>query len=670
MEISKKIKDGVAIINAQTGIRLTEEQSEVAYRFNDSMSVFANPGTGKTTTAVTGLIAAQVLHGIPGKKINAMSFTRLATNELSARYKKACNKCNIVANVQFNTFHSICYKIIRKAYPNFQIRKSGNIEAELKDFKEFLKDEGVERYDDMFFVKEVYQAMNSLNNELLYSKTSVESSAKFIKISGNISLKQFQLVRARWFKRNFIMQSITQGEIPTMVLFILLLNPEFTDTIRKEYELMVVDEFQDMSVLYLEILSMISNKLIVIGDLKQQIYGFNGASLLILDAYKAIYPDSPTLELSQSFRCKNEIVEIANNIIAPNDIEGYLNFKGNGEGGSVEIIENSIHVFDAIVEEIKQKQDNKEYADIMFLSRNNASVVPIIEQLYSKGIVFRTTKLAKVMDLPIFKDLCIMAEVALNPRDPEYVAKINRFFPEFRYVPPTQNPILEVMNISPRETDKNFLTMNYSFNDETSYDIMNKLRRFVTLNSEQKQPFIVSCMPLLQIYEDYVIEGKWWRLEQSKEYYFDLVMSIIKDKTYEEMVYSENDKSNKNDYYCSIGEGVRCYTFHSSKGLEAEKVFMLDVDDLVVPKDSTIVDLVNNGCLLEAAKEIRNERNLLYVAATRCKSNLTIVHNGSLSKLVSSPDTNGYSFLDAVWKEKAVLTNENKAFKLLMGIRE
>lgn len=667
IEIPKKVIDGVAIINAQTGISLTKEQAEVAYRFNDSMAVFANPGTGKTTTAVTGLIAAQVLHGIPGKKINAMSFTKLATAELSARYTNACKKCNLVPSVRFNTFHSICYRIIRNVYPDFSIRYTSSIEGELKDFKEFLKSEGVEKHDDMFFVKEVYKAMNSLNNELLFSKSSVEASAKFINISDNITIKQFQTVRARWFKRNFIAQSITQGDIPTMVLFILLIHPELKDALKREYELMIVDEFQDMSVLYLEILSMISNKLIVIGDLKQQIYGFNGASPLILDAYKEMYPNAPSLELTQSFRCRDNIVNIANDIIAPNEIEGYLNFKGIGDGGYVEIVENSTHIFDNIVKELKEKQDNNEYLDIMFLARNNASVVPIIEKLYTEGVVFRTTKLMKVMDIPIFKDLCIMADVALNSKNPEYVSRINRFFPEFRWLPASQNPILEVMRISPRETDKDLLTMNYSFNDKSSYVIINKLRRFVELNNTEI-PFSVSCKPLLEIYEEFVIEGKWWKLEQNKDYYFNLVEPIITNKSYNEMVYDENDKANKNEYYCSLNEGVRCYTFHSSKGLEADKVYLLDVDDMILPKDESISKLVNQGCSLEAARELRNERNLLYVAVTRCKSMLTIVHNGELSTLIGNPDSNGYCFLDDVWKEKAVLSNETKAFKVLMGV--
>ena len=116
--VDTKIKNGVDIICAKTGIFLTDEQANVAYNFDKSMAVFANPGTGKTTTAIVGLLTAQVLYGIPGKKINAMSFTRLSTGELAGRYQTACKRCGLSPTVNFNTFHSICYKIIKKKYPN------------------------------------------------------------------------------------------------------------------------------------------------------------------------------------------------------------------------------------------------------------------------------------------------------------------------------------------------------------------------------------------------------------------------------------------------------------------------------------------------------------------------------------------------------------------------
>lgn len=667
-EISSLLRDGVVELCAKTGVILTPEQREVVYNFNDSMAVFANPGTGKTTTAVIGLIAAQLFHKIKGKNINAMSFTRLATAELSARYKQACKKCGITSTVQFNTFHSICYSIIRKHYPNFQIRSNNTIEKELSDFKDFVATSGVKGCENMYLVRDIHRAMISLNNELLFSKSAVMSSSKFLKISNDVTLRQFQEIRAQWFRRNFLAQSITQNDIPLMVLFILYMYPEIAQELKNEYQLMLVDEFQDMSVLYLEVLSQISNKLIVIGDVKQQIYGFNGASLLILDFFKSIYTDAKILPLTQSFRCSNEVVKLANEVIAPNEIEGSEDFKGIKDGGTISIDKMDIKLFDSVIDHLKQQQDNKEFLDVMFLSRNNASVMPIIEKLYNSGVMFRTNKFSRVMDVPIFSELCLMADVALNSKDPQYVAKVNRFMPEFKFIPYQRNPLIEVMGISKRETDKDLLTMNYTFNTSSSVSIINNLRRFVELE-RQGQPFSVSCLPLLNIYEDFIIEGNWWKLEQSKDYYFKLVSSIISTKTYSELVYTENDKKSRNEYYSKIGEGVRCYTFHGSKGLEASSIYLLDVDDGIVPKTKTIDDLINIGCVLEAAKELRNERNLIYVAITRAKTNVSIFYQEELSRLISSPDKHAFSFLDKVWKEQAVLNNETKAFKILLGIK-
>ena len=661
------IDQAVSLIKAQSGTPLTEEQEEVVKNFDRSMAIFANPGTGKTTTAVAGLIAAQTYFGIPGRSINAMSFTKLATAELSSRYSRACKKCNIAATVQFNTFHSICYRIVREAYPNFQIKRADMFENDLRNFAEFLKDEGCDSYQDMYFVKEVFKAVNSLNSELLFSKGAVSASAKFINISDRITLKQFQMVRRRWFLRAFISKMMDQGDIPMMVLYILHANPELQEKYRKEFRLMVVDEFQDMSILYLEVLSLIAENLIVIGDLKQQIFGFNGSSPLILDAYKNLYKDAVYLELTQSFRCASSIVENANNVIAPNEIPGWENFKGVDEEGAVYVDRLDGMDFDKVVEACKEKQDRKEYIDLMFLARNNASVVPIIEKLYRKGVIFRTTKFLRLMDIPMWRDVCNLAEWAINTRDTSCVHSLTKIFPEFSGVSESNNPILKVMRSSPNVLDHDLLTMKYIFRDERSYAIIKLLRDFVEAE-EAGQPFITSSEYLIQIYEEYIIRGKWWRLEHTREYYENLVNCIIRDQTYKEIRFSENDKLAKNEHYCKLGEGVRCYTFHASKGLEAHEVYLMDVDEGVLPKSKTLEDLINKGCTIEAAREVRNERNLLYVAVTRAKRILHVCYSEELSALIATPAKNQFTFLDKIWKDNAVLANESASFKLLMGV--
>lgn len=667
-EVTLEVKNIIAQICASTRIFLTDEQKEAVYRFKDNLLIDASPGVGKTTTAIVGLIAAPLLFGIKSKNINAMSYTRAATAEIAGRYLKACKKAGINPNVQFNTFHSICRQIMVKVNPKFEVRGDKSLEDELRYLSMFMKDEGVAAYDDMYLVKGVFRAITALNAELMFSKSSVENHSKFMAIEDKIDIRTFQLVRKRWIYSSCTGNSCTESELPIAMFFTLLFNPELSDWCKNKYKLMLVDEFQDVSVLYLEVLSKICDKLIVIGDLKQQIYGFNGASLLIVDAYKELYPDAEICEVTQSFRCHDEIVVEANRVIAPNEILGFDNFKGIGKGGSYSVLENKKDAFNLIIDDLKANQDRREYNDVMFLARNNSSVIPIMELLYRRDIVFHTTKFMRVDNLPVFKDLFLMAGVAMNSTDPDYLKKIGWFMPEFRRVQPENNPIVQINAMATDVRSRSLLTMEYKFKEKSSYDIINRLKRFIELDSKG-EPFSVSCLPLLQIYEDYIIKGFEWRLDNPVDYYFRLADSIIRDKNYSSIIYDENEKARLNELRLASGEGVRCYTFHSSKGLEAEKVYMLDVDDGIIPKASSMNKLIERGCLIEAARELRNERNLLYVAMTRCKKDLTIFYNNKLSSLIDNPSSNQYTMLDKVWREKAVLTNETKAFKSLMGIK-
>ena len=662
-----QLENALSFLIAETGVRLTDEQRDVVRHFNDSMCVAASPGTGKTTTTVCGLIAAQTIHGFKGSTINAMSFTKLATAELATRYKNMAARCGINANISFNTFHSICYKIIRDRFPEFRVREI-KLAEELNEFAVFLKEEGVKYADKMQFVKKCYNAMTSLNNEMLWHKMSVENNAVFAEIEPYITLRQFQVCRARWFRRNFMLRSMLQGDIPTMALYILLLYPEIQEKYRKQFQLMVVDEFQDMSLLYLEVLKLISNKLIVVGDLKQQIYAFNGANLKIFDFFKEMYPDSLVLPLSQSFRCCDEIVELANKVIAPNEIIGTDDFKGVGPGGSVTITKGNYKELTSVYESIKTRQDNKEFNDIMFLTRNNASIIPVIEELYQRGIMFRTTKLQKVQDTEIYKDLCMLAEIAIHSTDPQYVQRVAYFMPEFKWLKARENPLLQVMAQSPYERDKSLLTMNYSYKENSSYEIINCLKRFKELN-DKGLCFYEAMQPLLVIYEKYIIQGKYYLLEQTPEYYHLLVEYIVKTKTFDKMIMEEDDKAARNEHYNALHEGVRCYTFHSAKGLEAQEVYLLDVDAAIIPQVKKMERLKELGCLYDAAKELRNERNLLYVAITRAKKKLYLAYSFELSPLIASPESNELSYLDAEYKKYTSTGNEVGAFKALLNFK-
>ena len=304
------------IISAYIGSPLTEEQKEFACDFRKDTISFSDPGTGKTHTLTAGLIMAQQYHKVPGDKINCMSFTNAATSEMAGRYEKLCRKCSVPPTVVFNTFHSLSNRIMRDAYPTMKILAKGNVKQDVEDMVQYLRNVGIEAEDDKKYVRKVINAINTLNSSLTFHPDNLITKHAFVEL--NMDINVFQSLRRTWFVRGITTNEIVQGDIPLYCLYALMRKPDIIQKWKGKYQIMVVDEFQDLSLLHLRILSYIAKTLIVIGDMKQQIYAFNGACKEIVREYRKLHPDARVCNLTQSFRCGQEIADFATRIIKPN----------------------------------------------------------------------------------------------------------------------------------------------------------------------------------------------------------------------------------------------------------------------------------------------------------------------------------------------------------------
>lgn len=644
--MKKEIYDNLLMIDACTGTIATSEQREFEADFTTPLYSFSNPGTGKSHSIVKGIINAQTIHRIPGRLINAMSFTREATAELKVRYDKACKACDMTPTAKFNTFHSICRSIILEKYPSMKTKSGYDWDSDLEVLKKYMKDEGLE-CDDFFYVKKVLQTIENLDHTLIYDKEHVRESFRFKELDMDVG--SFQRLRKRMFVNGLVRNNITQGDIPNYALYVLLNNPEIREKYKAQYKIMIVDEFQDMTKLYLVVLSLISENLIVIGDMKQQIYGFNGACSEIVEEYKKLYPNARRVDLTQSFRCKNEIADYATRVYYPNDL-GIEAFKGTEDGGSVRIIPSNELPLEDIVSKIKEDR-----RDSMFLFRNNFSMTPIAEELYKQGVPFRVKKFYKIMDLPIFKEMTDMAYIAMDPTNIEYVKALTWIMPEMRKYNVTDCPLVKAMEMTNAQNKAqgirnqvSVFDVPYDWQEDSSKSILSAIKIAGERIKEGK-----ICLSIFEafdsIYDKYIIEGKWWKLEQKKEYYYEIAAPILTKKTFQQMVNEEYDKQRKIDDAESVRMGVKCYTMHSAKGLEAEDVYIIDAEDVLFPSEKNMKRYIKYECDYEAAKVLREERNLLYVAITRAKSNVVITYRDKLTELITSPLDNKYSFLDDVY---------------------
>jgi DNA helicase-2/ATP-dependent DNA helicase PcrA len=303
----------------------------------------------------------------------------------------------------------------------------------------------------------------------------------------------------------------------------------------------------------------------------------------------------------------------------------------------------------------------------MFLYRNNASAIPVIEELYKRGIPYRCSKFATIMSVPMFDSLSKLCNAAWQPNDPVAVAEAVRLFPEFKDTMYGVEPLpVQAM----RSSGKNIFDLSYRYKEQSSYAILNAMVLARKDIEDNKSAGIV-YMKLMEVYKKYIFKNEWWKLDNSEEFYFNLVAPICNSKPYPLMYNEELDKAQRNLNCIQAGTGIRCYTMHSAKGLEADDVYILDCDEGTFPNAKVMNNKLKAGCELDVATDIRSERNLLYVAITRAKDNVIISYSGAEpTKLITNPMAEDYHKYDDVYENTMADYDDAEEFFKLFRLGE
>lgn len=658
--VQEKTADGAMLklreIEYFIGSPLTDEQRNFAYNFNRDIITFANPGTGKTHTLTTGILTAQTYWGIQPTKMFCMSYTNAATDEIKGRYMRLARKLNTYTGVQFGTFHSLANKILADSYHQMSVVKEHPPEELADSMASYIQQIMPEYAFDRKKARRIAKVIANLNSAYIFDDDNIESKYEFKCLE--MPLDKFKELRLKWFERGLILNTIEQGEIPLFCLYALKNRPEVAEIWKGRYEIMIVDEFQDLSLLDLEILSMVAKKLIVVGDMKQQIYVFSGACPEIVEAYKRMRPDAVECRLTQSFRCPQPIADLATRVIAPNMKED-ANFTGRS-GSENEQSQDIIKILDRKDldwNEAFKDTNNDNLNDILILYRNNASTIPVIDTLYESKIPYRCPKFVKVNEIPVIRTLCDLINAAWQPSDIQMVTKALCHFPEFRWNQ-YNIPVIAAM----KSSHKNLFEVNYRYEDERSKEILNAMRE-AAANLQAGKTAGAIMIRLKPVYDKYILPNEWINADEVP-YYLNMAAPVANNRTYPDMIMREQAKEMRALECQSANIGVRCYTMHSSKGLEGKTVYLLDVNEGVFPNYAVLQRKHKAKCDYDASIDVRSERNLLYVAITRARERIYISYsNGALAMLLQSPEQNEYSYFDKVYRDNYKFFDDSLAFE-------
>lgn len=586
-----------------TNMKYNEQQKEAIMHLMGPMLVLAGPGCGKTAV-ITGRIINLINNGVSPSSILVVTFTRAAASEMKERFLLLSkNECR---GINFGTFHGIFYRILREEYK----LTSENIISEETKFA-LIKNLVVHYCEDCSFENEL---TSKVIQEISYIKGNGISSKNFY--SSSIASDAFNKIYSeyrRWMKEN---RRLDFDDITTVTYDLLFKNESILDKWRRQFEYILVDEFQDINRLQYQIIRMLAqplNNLFVVGDDDQSIYRFRGSDPEIMLSFPKNFDNCRIVSLSDNYRSSGGIINAASRVIKGNKhrYEKVLTAHNHANDDvQIKVFDNIRQEMDRLSIDIREKAKKEvSYKDIAVLVRTNFGARAAIEKLMSDRIPFEAEQeVPCVFDHFIAKDIIAYMKIGNgSDKREDYLRICNK---PNRYI--SRNAFYE---------SRVRFEMLYSFYEDRTWmwkrleeleENLHALRNMPPYGAIQ---YIRKVIRYDEYIREYALEHKIpiedlmepvEEISESAKEYKSLDMWMEHIENYRESLKNayKNDKG---------GNTVKISTLHSCKGKEYDIVYMLDVNDGVIPYHKARLE-----------NDIEEERRLFYVGMTRAKNSLNI----------------------------------------------
>ena len=569
------------------------------------LMVLAGPGSGKTF-----VITHRIKYLIEGPGINpahilVVTFSRAAAKEMKDRFENLCKK----SPVTFGTFHSVFFNLLKTAY-GFGSEQIASDELRYTLIKELIKRNSIENED-----------INTLAGNLLNEIALVKQDNISIKnyYSNSISSDTFKKIYSDYESELEARGKLDFEDMLSLTYELLSERSDILKAVQNRYRYILVDEFQDINFLQYNIIKLMAGEkqnITVVGDDDQSIYRFRGARPEIMLGFERDFRNVKKVFLDINFRSSTQIVNASTKLISFNSKRFPKSFKAkNGDGAPVSLIEfkNPFLEVNSIIKDIKDYiKSGQDINNIAVLYRTNLSPRLLIERLMRNNIPFTIRDaIPNLFDHWVAKDIISYIKLAINMGDKSDLLRISN------------KPNRYISRDSLSSSRANIETL-FDYYDDKSYMIKRivELREHLRTIKNLKPATALRYIRNVVGYDEYIEEYCDMNGVESDDCYSilgDLENSAAEYNTfndwfvhmdeYKDELIEARKKSNEND------KGVRLMTFHSSKGLEFDIVYIIDVNEGSVPyKKAKGID------------EIEEERRMFYVAMTRARKKLFICY--------------------------------------------
>ena len=619
---------------------LNPQQRQAAEAVKGPVLILAGAGTGKTRV-ITFRIAHMAARGISPANILGVTFTNKAAREMRERVRKLLPKSKTEDKSNgptICTFHSLCVRILRQHIEklgykrNFVIYDESEQLGAVKKILSSISAKG-EKVDPGAVLAVLSKFKNGGENAKIFGDESVRALA--------------QHIAKRYESALHACNAVDFDDLILLTLRLFREQPDALEACRAKYKYVMVDEYQDTNAAQFELVHALTKEhrnLCVVGDDDQSIYGWRGAEIANLLDMEKHYPEVKIIKLEQNYRSTTTILNAANAIIKHNvRRRGKSLWSGRGHGAKIQL-----HTFDndetearEIVAQIEFKRlaHRTPWRDCAILFRTNQQSRPLETALRTASVRYHLIGGQSFFDRREVKDFLAYLKMFLNPHDDISLLRIanvparglsdvtmerllgashDRKCSVFTAM---KNPLVTTtFQTNTRKNIEAFVdfveqTRGHILNPASgvslqawSDNFLNETGYFAELRRQEKNP-----------------ENSESRVRNLREFMATMdrpagggTSPAERLGNFLEEITLDSDREEEEE---NTGDAVTLITMHSCKGLEFPHVFIVGLEDGLLPHSRS-----------KAEGTLDEERRLFYVAVTRAMQTLTISHCGGRKK--------------------------------------
>jgi len=597
--------------------QLTPSQKKAVLHVEGPLLVIAGPGSGKTRV-ITHRIAALIDSGVRPNNICAITFTNKAADEMRQR----ASALGASTGVHISTFHSLCVRILRQyadkagISPNFSIYDESD---QTGCIKQAIKN--CELDTTNFPPARMLENISKLKNRLMDVDSFKAEADDFLRKTLAKIYDHYQSTLAKHNALDF-------DDLLMKTAFLLEGHSDVCSELSNRFKFLLIDEYQDTNhAQYVIAKALVSahNNICVTGDPDQSIYRWRGADIRNILSFENDWPNATVVKLEENFRSTANILELADNLITANlkrKPKVLIPTRDRGEDVRLTCFEDETEEAVGVAEQITNLIDNgAPLRDMAVFYRVNSMSRVLEEAFIQNKIPYQIVRGVEFYNRKEIRDVLAYLKILVNPSD--------------------ETAFLRIINTPTRGIGKTTIDRVRAYgqsHNNTFYEALKKAEHIESLSKAPKAKIAVFVNMLEQFKKDLAgkaapiiervfaesgleralqaagadgknaIENVSELINAAAQYDKQTEQPSLLDYLQQIALFSDADA------YDTATDRVALMTLHAAKGLEFENVFIIGLEEGLLPHERG----ANND------EELEEERRLFFVGMTRAKQGLYI----------------------------------------------